>query len=94
MRFLELTARRIARRGILAAFELYGLAVYAGGKKRIDADVLEAAHDTLDMMHYREPVYSFGERLKIIFVGPFMLLAAKIMIRIYRAAIRYEAEEA
>lgn len=93
MRFLEFTARRIARRGILAAIELRMLCVYEGRERRDWLD-LEAAHYTLDAMHYSEPVYSFGERLKVIFVGPFILLIFKILIRIYRRFIRCKAEEA
>lgn len=94
MEFLELTARRIGRRVLLAAIELYGLYKYLGGRETIDAEELEAVRYTLDSMHYSETVYSFGERLKIIFAGPFALLITRILIRIYRAAIRYEAEEA
>lgn len=94
MGFLELTARRIGRRMLLIGLELNWLRIYAGGGSGAIADEIEAAYNTLAAMHYSEPVYSFGKRLEVIFVGPIALLIGKILIKIFRAAIRYEAEEA
>ena len=94
MRFLELTARRIGRRMILTGLELDWLRIYVGGKSGVTAEMKEAAYNTLDAMHYSEPTYSFGKRLEVIFLGPIELLIGKIFIKIFRAAIRYEAEEA
>lgn len=94
MRFLELTARRIGSRMILTGLELDWLRIYAEGRSGITAEMKEAAYNTLDAMHYSEPVYSFGERLKIVFVGPIELLIGKIFIKICRAVVGCKAEEA